>query len=50
MENAENYQNSLPADLIDKLLERLAEEGHISIEQPNPNQNRGNSVRPDQVR
>jgi Ca-activated chloride channel family protein len=34
LQNAENYQNSELRELIDKLLERLAEEGYISIEQP----------------
>lgn len=36
MENASNYQNSELRELIDKLLERLAEEGYISIDQPPP--------------
>jgi Ca-activated chloride channel homolog len=34
LKNAENYQNSDLRELIDKLLERLADEGYISIEQP----------------
>ncbi len=34
MENMENYQNSELRDLIDKLLERLAEEGYITIDNP----------------
>jgi Ca-activated chloride channel homolog len=34
-ENLENYQNSQLAELINKLLERLAQEGYISVEQPN---------------
>ena len=36
LENAANYQNSELKDLIDKLLQRLAEEGYISIENPPP--------------
>jgi Ca-activated chloride channel homolog len=36
MENAANYQNSELRDLIDKLLQRLAEEGYISIDHPPP--------------
>jgi Ca-activated chloride channel family protein len=34
LQNMENYQNSDLRELIDKLLERLSEEGYISIEQP----------------
>jgi Ca-activated chloride channel family protein len=34
LKNAENYQNSNLSDLINKLLERLSEEGYITIEQP----------------
>jgi Ca-activated chloride channel family protein len=34
LKNAENYQNSQLSDLINRLLERLSEEGYISIEQP----------------
>jgi Ca-activated chloride channel homolog len=34
LKNAENYQNSDLRELIDKLLERLAEEGYVTIEQP----------------
>lgn len=34
MENMENCQNSDLRQLIDKLLERLAEEGYITIDQP----------------
>ncbi len=36
MESLKNYQNSDLRELIDKLLERLAEEGYISIENPPP--------------
>ena len=36
MENAANYENSELRELIDKLLQRLAEEGYISIDQPPP--------------
>ncbi len=35
-QNAENYQNSQLSDLINKLLERLSDEGYITIEQPRP--------------
>jgi Ca-activated chloride channel family protein len=38
LQNWEDYQNSELAQKIDQLLERLAEEGYISIEQPNPGQ------------
>ena len=37
-QNWEDYQNSELADKINKLLERLAEEGYVSVEQPNPTQ------------
>jgi len=37
-ENWEEYQKSELAERINQLLERLAEEGYISIEQPNPGQ------------
>jgi len=33
-ENLENYQESQLSELLNKLLERLAEEGYITIEQP----------------
>jgi Ca-activated chloride channel homolog len=36
MENAANYENSDLRELIDKLLERLAEEGYVTIEKPPP--------------
>lgn len=36
MENAANYQNSELRELIDKLLQRLAEEGYITIDNPPP--------------
>ncbi len=36
MEKAANYKNSDLRNLIDKLLERLAEEGYITIDQPPP--------------
>ena len=38
LQNWEDYQKSDLAEKIDKLLERLADEGYVSIEQPNPNQ------------
>ncbi len=34
LENAQNYQNSELRKLIDRLLERLAEEGYITVDQP----------------
>ena len=40
LKNAENYQNSKLSDLINKLLERLSEEGYITIEQPRPQEGR----------
>ena len=38
LQNWEDYQNSELAEKINKLLERLAEEGYVSVEQPNPSQ------------
>ena len=38
LQNWEDYQKSELAEKINQLLERLAEEGYVSIEQPNPNQ------------
>ncbi len=38
LKNAENYQNSRLSELINKLLERLAEEGYISVEPPQARQ------------
>ena len=38
LQNWEEYQNSELAKAINKLLERLAEEGYVTIEQPNPGQ------------
>jgi Ca-activated chloride channel family protein len=38
LQNWENYQNSELAEKINKLLERLSEEGYVSVEQPNPTQ------------
>ena len=37
-QNWEDYQNSDLAQKINKLLERLSEEGYVSVEQPNPTQ------------
>ena len=42
LENAKNYRDSQLSQLIDKLLERLAEEGYVTIEQPHPNQGQVN--------
>jgi len=46
LENADNYRDSQLSELIDKLLERLSEEGYITIEQPqsDPNQRAQPSV------
>jgi Ca-activated chloride channel family protein len=49
LENAQNYQNSELRDLIDKLLERLAEEGYITIQPPNPESNEPAEPRPGQL-
>ena len=38
LQNWEDYQNSELAEKINKLLERLSEEGYVSVEQPNPSQ------------
>jgi Ca-activated chloride channel family protein len=38
LQNWEDYQNSELAQKINKLLERLSEEGYVSVEQPNPTQ------------
>jgi len=38
LQNWEDYQNSELADKINKLLQRLSEEGYVSVEQPNPSQ------------
>ncbi len=46
LKNAENYQDSELRNLIDKLLERLAEEGYITIQQPNPQQGQLTEPRP----
>jgi Ca-activated chloride channel family protein len=42
LENAKNYKDSQLSQLIDKLLERLAEEGYVTIEQPHANQGQVN--------
>jgi Ca-activated chloride channel family protein len=38
LQNWEDYQNSELAEKINKVLERLSEEGYVSVEQPNPRQ------------
>ncbi len=38
LQNWEDYQNSELAEKINKLVERLSEEGYVSVEQPNPSQ------------
>ena len=53
LESSENYRDSHLAELIDKLLERLSEEGYISIDQPPSNpeqrsqQGTGGAARPE---
>ncbi len=42
LENAKNYEDSQLSQLINKLLERLAEEGYVTIEQPHANQGQVN--------
>ena len=42
LENAKNFKDSQLSQLIDKLLERLAEEGYVTIEQPHANQGQVN--------
>ncbi len=37
MKKAQNYRDSRLSELMDKLLERLSEEGYITVEPPNPN-------------
>jgi Ca-activated chloride channel homolog len=48
LKNAENYQNSDLRELIDKLLERLADEGYITIDQP-PQDGKRKEVGPGQM-
>ncbi len=38
LQNWEDYQNSELAKKIDQLLQRLSEEGYVTVEQPNPTQ------------
>jgi Ca-activated chloride channel family protein len=38
LQNWEDYKNSELSEKIEKLLQRLSEEGYVSVEQPNPNQ------------
>ena len=38
LQNWEDYQNSELAQKIDQLLERLSEEGYVTVEHPNPSQ------------
>jgi Ca-activated chloride channel family protein len=49
LENWEDYRQSDLAQAIDQLLERLAEEGYITIEQPQPGQGQVTPPRPGQV-
>jgi len=44
-ENAQNYPHSRLSKLVDKLLERLSEEGYITVEPPNPNQGEVSQLR-----
>jgi Ca-activated chloride channel family protein len=48
LQNMESYQNSELRELIDKLLERLAEEGYITVEQP-PQDGKRKEVGPGQM-
>ncbi len=45
-QNAKNYQDSDLRKLMDKLLERLSEEGYITIEQPHAPQGHGQEAPP----
>jgi Ca-activated chloride channel family protein len=49
LKNSKNTEGADLNELINKLLERLAEEGYISIEQPNPKQAERAEARPGQV-
>jgi len=49
LENWENYQKSELAERINQLLQQLAEEGYIRIEQPNPGQGELKEQREGQV-
>ncbi len=49
LKNAENYQDSELRSLIDKLLERLAEEGYITIQPPNAQKGELTEPQPGQV-
>jgi Ca-activated chloride channel family protein len=49
LKNSKNAEGADLNELINKLLERLAEEGYISIEQPNPKQAERAEARPGQV-
>src|SRR5581483_7887941 len=48
--DAEDYQNSPLADLIDKLIQRLEDEGYITVEQPNPQRGKLTEPGPGQMR
>jgi Ca-activated chloride channel homolog len=49
LENAQNYQNSELRELVDKLLERLAEEGYITLQPPNPEPSQPAEPQPGQL-
>src|ERR1700686_5000771 len=49
LKNSKTAEGADLNELINKLLERLAEEGYISIEQPNPKQVERAEARPGQV-
>jgi Ca-activated chloride channel family protein len=48
--DAEDYQNAPLADLIDKLIQRLEDEGYITVEQPNPQRGKLTEPGPGQAR
>jgi Ca-activated chloride channel family protein len=49
LENWEDYRKSELAERINQLLQQLAEEGYITIEQPEPGQRESEEPRPGQV-
>src|SRR5260370_32047119 len=49
LENAQDYESSKLRELMDKLLERLAEEGYITVQPPNPRPANQAETRPGQL-
>jgi Ca-activated chloride channel family protein len=49
LENAQDYESSKLRELIDKLLERMAEEGYITVQPPNPRPAKQAETRPGQL-